>query len=137
MPKHRIPTTLTGLFLGLGLMVPLAAPAVEMIAIPGGEFVMGSPDKELRRGKDETRHRVKIAPFLLAKHEVTQAEYRELMGENPSHFQGDELPVENLTWFEAAAFCNASRKSNATSGSATSSPLSASAFSSCTLWWRC
>ena len=86
---------------------PRPCPAVEMVAIPGGEFLMGSPEKEIRHGKDETQHRVKIAPFLLAKHEVTQAEYREIMGENPSHFQGDELPVENLSWFEAAAFCNA------------------------------
>ena len=95
------------LFAALSILSPPACPAVEMVAIPGGEFLMGSPETELRRGKDKVQRRVEIAPFLLAKHEVTQAEYRELMGDNPSHFQGDELPVENVTWFQAAAFCNA------------------------------
>ena len=45
------------LFAALSILSPPACPAAEMVAIPGGEFVMGSPDKELRRGKDETRHR--------------------------------------------------------------------------------
>ena len=46
--------------------------------------------------------------FYLGAHEVTQGQYRAVMGENPSHFQGlDDLPVEQVSWFNAVRFCNA------------------------------
>jgi formylglycine-generating enzyme required for sulfatase activity len=42
----------------------------------------------------------------MGKHEVTQREWRELMGNNPSYFKGDNLPVENVNWYEAIEYCN-------------------------------
>jgi formylglycine-generating enzyme required for sulfatase activity len=75
-----------------------------MVLVPAGSFEMGS-----RRGKeDETFvHRVTVDSFLLDKYEVTQAEYEKHDLPNPSHFKGPTLPVEQITWAQAATYCNA------------------------------
>ncbi|MHC6202917.1 formylglycine-generating enzyme family protein [Breznakiellaceae bacterium SP9] len=78
----------------------------DFVLIKGGTFTMGSPASELDRIADETQHRVTITEFYLAKSEVTQKEYRDLMRNNPSNTQGDNLPVEQVTWFDAIRFCN-------------------------------
>jgi formylglycine-generating enzyme required for sulfatase activity len=78
----------------------------DFIRIKGGTFRMGSPEEERWREKDETQHQVAVDDFYIWKREVTQREYREIMGENPSNFSGDTLPVENVTWYEAAQYCN-------------------------------
>ena len=83
-----------------------AAPS-DMVLIKGGTFQMGSPASEADREKDEVRHSVTVSAFYIGRHEVTQAEYRALTGKNPSNFKGDDLPVENVTWFDAVRFCNA------------------------------
>jgi formylglycine-generating enzyme required for sulfatase activity len=81
---------------------------VKMVLIPAGWFEMGS-----RRGRPEEKpaHRVHLDSFLMDCCEVTQAEYEELGRReafpNPSHFQGADLPVEQVTWPQAARFCNA------------------------------
>ncbi|MBN2497334.1 MAG: SUMF1/EgtB/PvdO family nonheme iron enzyme [Deltaproteobacteria bacterium] len=84
------------------------------VEIPAGRFTMGSPAGEPGRGEDETQHQVTISrPFLLQTTEVTQGQYRALMGENPSHFSacGDGCPVEQVSWQDATAYANAmSRK---------------------------
>lgn len=51
-----------------------------------------------------------VAPFYMAKYEVTQKLWREVTGKNPSNFSGDNLPVESVTWLEAVEFCNALRR---------------------------
>ena len=79
----------------------------EFVLIEGGSFVMGSPASEFLREKDEVQHDVTVGGFYMACREVTQREYRELMSASPSEFAGDELPVENVTWFDAIAYCNA------------------------------
>jgi formylglycine-generating enzyme required for sulfatase activity len=79
----------------------------DFIRIKGGIFRMGSPEKERWREKDETQHQVTVSDFFIGKHEVTQRMYREIMGNNPSNFIGDDLPVENVNWFEAIQYCNA------------------------------
>ncbi len=77
------------------------------VKIQGGTFRMGSPDTEDWRSEDETQHSVTVSDFYMGIHEVTQSEYQEIMGKNPSNFDGDNLPVENLTWYEAVSYCNA------------------------------
>jgi formylglycine-generating enzyme required for sulfatase activity len=86
---------------------------MKLVLIPAGEFLMGSlasdPDAKFGDNQDEIpQHRVRISrPFCLGTTEVTQAQYRTVMGQNPSNFQGaDDLPVENLTWLNAIQFCN-------------------------------
>ena len=77
-----------------------------LILIKGGTFEMGSPESEAQRGEDETQHTVTVSDFYIGKYEVTQKEYQEIMGENPSNFKGDNLPVESVTWYNAIEYCN-------------------------------
>lgn len=70
-----------------------------MCWIPPGEFLMGSPASELGRIDNETQHRVTITQgFWLGKYEVTQEQWQAVMGSNPSHFRGINLPVESVSW---------------------------------------
>ena len=86
------------------------APNSDFVLIKAGSFTMGSPESEDWRSNDEAQHRVTLASFYMAKFEVTQKEWREITGKNPSNFTGDKLPVESITWLEAIEFCNALSK---------------------------
>ncbi|MCQ2373599.1 MAG: formylglycine-generating enzyme family protein, partial [Phascolarctobacterium sp.] len=79
----------------------------NMVLIKGGTFMMGSPESEPWRGKDEIQHKVTVSDFYMSPYELTQKEYQEITGKNPSNFKGDNLPVENITWLDAIAYCNA------------------------------
>ncbi len=78
----------------------------NFVLIKGGAFEMGSPETEAWRSDDETQHTVIVSDFYMSVYELTQAEYREITGENPSSFSGDELPVENVSWLDAVRYCN-------------------------------
>ena len=112
---------------------PLGAEvALEMVPIPAGEFLMGSPDDEPGRWDDEgPQHRVRLAPFSLARMPITQAQWRQVarwqpakgeppwerqLDPDPSFFKGglpvenrrpedDRRPVESVNWFDAQEFC--------------------------------
>jgi len=76
-----------------------------MVKIPAGSFIMGSDDGD---SFEVPAHKVTLDGFYMDKTPVTQAEYYDLMGVNPSFFQGDmQRPVEMVTWFDAVLFCNA------------------------------
>jgi formylglycine-generating enzyme required for sulfatase activity len=78
---------------------------MRFVYIPPGEFVMGSPLSEERRKFDEIPHRVRITKgFYMGSTEVTQGQWREIMGENPSQFKGDNLPVERVSFLDAINF---------------------------------
>ncbi|MDR2518384.1 MAG: formylglycine-generating enzyme family protein [Spirochaetaceae bacterium] len=79
----------------------------DFVKIEAGEFMMGSPETEAERLDNEIYHRVALDGFYIGKYAVTQQEYERIMGVNPSHFKGGSLPVENVNWFDAAAYCNA------------------------------
>jgi formylglycine-generating enzyme required for sulfatase activity len=80
----------------------------KLVKVPKGIFMMGSPTGESGRGADETQHMVTLTTdFWMAESEVTQRQYRNLMGSSPSIIKGDELPVESVNWFEALEYCNA------------------------------
>ena len=90
-----------------------------MVLIPGGEFTRGTLSKEAQKiclknndhckekwfRDEEPLHRVKLDPFYLDIYEVTQKDYQRLLKKNPSDFKGPNLPVENVTWFEATGYC--------------------------------
>jgi formylglycine-generating enzyme required for sulfatase activity len=90
-------------------------PPLELVAIPGGSFVMGSPEDELERDDDEDQHEVDVPPFFMGKYQVTQAQWRYVAAElpqvarsiepDPANFKGDDLPVENVSWLDAQEFC--------------------------------
>ncbi|NIA12025.1 MAG: SUMF1/EgtB/PvdO family nonheme iron enzyme [Nitrospiraceae bacterium] len=79
---------------------------MEFVLIPAGEFDMGSPSDEKDRYSDEGPvHRVTIKnAFYMGRYEVTQKEWREVMGNNPSYFKGDDLPVEKVSWNDVQEF---------------------------------
>lgn len=79
----------------------------NFVLILGGTFQMGSPEDEAWRSQDETQHTVTVSDFYMSIYELTQAEYQEIMGDNPSSFSGDDLPVENISWLDAVHYCNA------------------------------
>ncbi len=76
---------------------------------PAGSFLMGSPPEETARNAFEERHPVTLTrPFWIGETEVTQRQWRRLMGNDPAFFDrcGAGCPVELVNWYEAAAFAN-------------------------------
>jgi formylglycine-generating enzyme required for sulfatase activity/RES domain-containing protein len=112
---------------------PLGAElALEMVPIPAGDFLMGSPEDEPgRMGNEGPQHRVRLTPFSLARTPITQAQWRQVaswqpapgdppwerqLNPDPSFFKGDlpvvnrrpehdRRPVERVSWFDAQEFC--------------------------------
>ena len=99
---------------------------IVFVRIPGGTFWMGSSEDDVNRFIDEfskgknrglkkaieyhaaaehPRHKVFVSPFLMAKYEVSQAEWAKVMRTNPSRFKGQNLPVELVSWEDCEDFC--------------------------------
>jgi len=79
----------------------------EFVYIEPGTFMMGSPENEPRHQYDETQHKVTLTKgFYMQTTEVTQGQWKAVMGNNPSHFQdcGDNCPVEQISWENAQEF---------------------------------
>jgi formylglycine-generating enzyme required for sulfatase activity len=91
---------------------------MKFVSIAAGSFQMGSPSSEKDRDDDETQHPVRLTKsFLMATTEVTQGQWRAVMGSNPSvkdykgvSFIGNTLPVQNVSWEDAVKFANALSK---------------------------
>lgn len=73
---------------------------LELIAIPEGEYIMGGS-----KANEQPKHEVRLKSFLAGKYLVTQNQYLAVVGSNPSHFKGADLPVESVSWYEAINFC--------------------------------
>jgi formylglycine-generating enzyme required for sulfatase activity len=88
---------------------------LRMMLIPAGSFIMGSPEDELeRRDSEGPQHEVTLSQFFMAKHPVTQAQWRVVtnyprvgreLNSDPSRFKGDTRPVEQVSWYDAIEFC--------------------------------
>jgi formylglycine-generating enzyme required for sulfatase activity len=86
---------------------------MKLVLVPKGTFMMGSPESDVNRQKNETQHEVTISKgYYLGVYEVTQAQYEKVIGKNPSLYQGAivgnenaDLPVENVSWHDAVEFC--------------------------------
>ncbi|HJB88822.1 MAG TPA: SUMF1/EgtB/PvdO family nonheme iron enzyme [Candidatus Blautia excrementigallinarum] len=76
------------------------------LSIPGGTFTMGSPESEAWRSEDEQQHTVTVSGFYISPYEVSQEDYEALTGENPSTFDGNNLPVDSVSWLDAITYCN-------------------------------
>jgi formylglycine-generating enzyme required for sulfatase activity len=89
---------------------------LEMVAIPEGQFQMGSPQNEPERYEDESpQHLVKVPAFFMGKYPVTQAQWHVVAGlppvqrkldPDPSRFKAENRPVENVSWRDATEFCD-------------------------------
>ena len=79
---------------------------LEMVLIPAGKFMMGSPESENARGIYETQHEVTLTkPYYMGKYEVTQEQYESVMGVNPSNgTKGAKLPVTDVSWEDCNEF---------------------------------
>ena len=110
-----------------GFSEPLGAEADEatsltMLWMPPGRFWMGSPEEEPERRTNEgPQHLVQLQGFFLAQTPITQAQWRQVadwkpnkgerawsqkLNPNPSHFKGDQRPVEQVSWDDAMEFCH-------------------------------
>jgi formylglycine-generating enzyme required for sulfatase activity len=89
---------------------------IEMVAIPGGTFEMGSPENEPERHESESpQHTVTVQPFFISKYPVTQAQWlfiaqlpqiNQELDPEPSRFKGANRPVERVSWYDAVEFCS-------------------------------
>ncbi len=78
---------------------------LELVLVPGGRFLMGSPAEEKGRSEDEAQHWVRITkPFYIGKYEVTQEVWEKVTGTNPSAFKGAKNPVECVRWDDCQEF---------------------------------
>ena len=94
--------------------VSLADIMRNMVYVEGGTFTMGATSEQKNPDYDEKpTHRVSLSSFYIGKYEVTQALWKAVMGSNPSRFEGDNLPVENVSWNDCQTFL---RKLNAMTG---------------------
>jgi len=86
---------------------------IVMVKLPGGTFWMGAQKEDSKgRNYDPTArdcecpvHKITLSPFLIAKFEVTQKHWGQVMDKNPSKFKGDDLPVETVSWNDCQEFC--------------------------------
>ena len=76
---------------------------IEMVFVEGGTYQMGSNDGD---GDEKPVHSVTVSSFYIGKYEVTQKQWKDVMGKNPSNWKGDNLPVENVSWYDVVEFCN-------------------------------
>jgi len=96
---------------------PITSPkGIEMVSIPAGTFTMGSPATEANRfDREGPQHSVTLSSFKMGKYQVTQEQYKAVMGSNPSNFKSavtgesgtpGKRPVESVSWYDALVFCN-------------------------------
>ena len=88
---------------------------LDMVLIKGGTFTMGAPETE--EGSDDNerpQHQVTVPTFFMSKYPVTQAQWKAVadlplveteLEKEPSYFKGDNLPVEQVSWYDAVEFC--------------------------------
>jgi formylglycine-generating enzyme required for sulfatase activity len=93
----------------------LAIKPMKMVLIVGGTFDMGSPETEIDRFERESpQHEVTVSSFFMSEFLIAQAHWIAVaqmpqidikLEDAPAYFKGTDLPVENISWFEAVEFC--------------------------------
>jgi len=113
LPVSLIPL----LFFLAAFSIPKAYPAdlrievvqgIELVTVPAGVFLMGTDDTDHEWfSHSRPVHEVRLDSFQLSVYEITQAQFEKVTGYNPSLMKGDDSrPVDQVSWFDAAAFCN-------------------------------
>src|ERR1700690_3523239 len=85
---------------------------MKFVWIPPGTFLLGSPKEEKERVANETQHKVTLTKgFYMGFHLLTQEQWQEVMGNNPSRFKGEKnLPVETVSWYDCQEFAKKLRE---------------------------
>lgn len=88
---------------------PVSHTLKNLLYVEGGSFLMGN-----NKGKNNEKpsRKITLNSFYISPLEITQREYESLIGDNPSNFSGLDLPIENVTWFDAIKFCNIKSKTD-------------------------
>jgi formylglycine-generating enzyme required for sulfatase activity len=73
----------------------------DFVFVEGGTFCMGDPEEKINQ-----RHQETVGSFYICNYEVTQKEYMEVTGKNPSRFKGDSRPVESVSFYDSIEYCN-------------------------------
>ena len=88
--------------------------SLELVGIEGGEFWMGLPEEERGYREEFPQHKVRVSPFLMGKYPVTQSQWRVVaslpevereLDLEPSYYQSDNRPVEQVSWDDVVEFC--------------------------------
>jgi hypothetical protein len=85
---------------------------LAMVELPGGTFLMGSPDSDSEALSDEKpQYKVTVSAFCISRYPTTRRLYRDIVGSSPQEWSREKndylLPANSVNWFEAARFCNA------------------------------
>lgn len=78
----------------------------NMVYVSGGTFIMGATSEQGNdaESNEKPAHSVTLSSFYICKYEVTQSLWRAVMGQNPSRFKGNNLPVDNVSWYDCQTF---------------------------------
>ena len=88
--------------------------SLDMVYIPGGKFMMGSPSGE-GYCREKPQHEVTVSSFYIGRYQVTQAQFRAVaslpqvkrkLEPEASYFKGDNRPVEQVSWYDTVEFCD-------------------------------
>lgn len=91
---------------GIKISVSVNGVKFPLIGCPAGEYTFGSPENEIGRDVVEKQRKILLKnSFYIGKYEITQGQYKAIMGNNPSITTGDKLPVHNVNWLDAQKFC--------------------------------
>ncbi|GMO29503.1 MAG: hypothetical protein Pg6A_17700 [Termitinemataceae bacterium] len=88
------------------IIIPVEEISSDFAYIEGGTFTMGSPQSYRYHESNQIQHNATVSSFYIGKYELTQKEWKEVIGNNPSNFKGDDLPVERVNWYDAIEYCN-------------------------------
>ncbi len=105
-PAISAPATATATPVSSVNAAPDALPQIEMVFVKGGTFTMGATPEQGRDAAydEKPAHSVTVSDFYIGKYEVTQAQWEAVMGENPSHYKGENRPVESVSWNDIQEF---------------------------------
>ncbi|MGM9799865.1 MAG: SUMF1/EgtB/PvdO family nonheme iron enzyme [Muribaculaceae bacterium] len=93
-------------FIEKEIQITVKGVTFEMVYVPGGTFTMGATAEQGSYARDDEKptHSVTLSGYYIGKYEVTQAQWKAIMGNNPSSFKGDNLPVECVSWEDCQKF---------------------------------
>ncbi|GHT39326.1 hypothetical protein AGMMS49965_05020 [Bacteroidia bacterium] len=99
-------TTASAVFTSCSEDDPEVVDSLAMVTVAGGTFTMGATAEQVSDADSDEQpaHEVTLSSYAIGKYEVTQKLWQDVMGDNPSLFKGDDLPVERVSWSDVQAF---------------------------------